>query len=137
MLNSEYENKQLAKQVNLITFLNAEYPDIIYFDSKKKEWRIRNRNIKISAISFYDFDNCTGGDNIRFLTDYLNLTFFESISKLLSSGVEILTPEKFALETFINPNWTSNTDEIYDYLENRNIDKEILYLLIQNKIFTY
>lgn len=133
MLNSDYENKQLAKQVNLITFLNAEYPDIIYFDSKKKEWRIKNRNIKISAISFYDFDNCTGGDNIRFLTDYLELTFFEAISKLLSSGVEILTPEKFALETFIKPNWTSNTDEIYDYLGNRNIDKELINVCIQKE----
>ena len=32
MLDKDYEKKELAKQVNLITFLNAEYPDKIYFD---------------------------------------------------------------------------------------------------------
>ena len=57
MLNTDFENKERAKQINLISFLNAEYPDMIFFDRKKKEWRIKYNNIKISALSFYDFDN--------------------------------------------------------------------------------
>lgn len=133
MLNTDYENKEQAKQINLISFLNAEYPDKIYFDRKKKEWRIRYSNIKISALSFYDFDKCTGGDNIRFLTDYMDMTFFEAVNKLLGSGVESITPEKIMIESFVKPNWVANTEEIYSYLQGRGIDKKLIDICVRKE----
>lgn len=134
MLNTDFKNKERAKQINLISFLNAEYPDMIFFDRKKKEWRIKYNNIKISALSFYDFDKCTGGDNIRFLTDYMDMTFFEAVDKLLSSGVEAITPEKIMIESFVKPNWVANTDEIYEYLQGRGIDKKLIDICIRKEL---
>lgn len=133
MLEKDYENKEKAKQINLISFLNAEYPDKIYFDRKKKEWRMKYSNIKISALSFYDFDKNTGGDNIRFLTDYMDMSFFEAVNKLLVSGVEAITPEKIMIETFIKPNWVANTEEIYEYLQGRGIDKKLIDVCIRKE----
>lgn len=126
MLEKDFEKKERAKSVNLITFLNSEYPDKIYFDRKKREWRINYSNIKITSLSFYDFDKCVGGDNIRFLTDYFELTFFEAVNKLLKSGVEMITPEKVMIESFEKPNWVANTEDIYDYLQKRGIDKGLI-----------
>ncbi len=134
MLEKDYENKEKAKQINLISFLNAEYPDRIYFDRKKKEWRMKYSNTKISALSFYDFDKCTGGDNIRFLTEYMDMTFFEAVNKLLSSGVEAITPEKIMIESFEKPNWVANTDEIYEYLQGRGIDKKLIDICIRKEL---
>lgn len=133
MLDTDYENKEQAKQINLISFLNAEYPDKIYFDRKKKEWRIRYSNIKISTLSFYDFDKCIGGDNIRFLTDYMDMTFFEAVNRLLGSGVESITPEKIMIESFVKPNWVANTEEIYNYLQGRGIDKRLIDICIRKE----
>ena len=134
MLEKDYENKEKAKQINLISFLNAEYPDRIYFDRKKKEWRMKYSNIKISALSFYDFDKSTGGDNIRFLTDYMDMIFFEAVNKLLASGVEAITPEKIMIESFEKPNWVANTDEIYEYLQGRGIDKKLIDICIRKEL---
>ena len=134
MLEKDYENKEKAKQINLISFLNAEYPDRIYFDRKKKEWRMKYSNIKISALSFYDFDKSTGGDNIRFLTNYMDMTFFEAVNKLLASGVEAITPEKVMIESFVKPNWVVNTDEIYEYLQGRGIDKKLIDICIRKEL---
>ncbi len=133
MLDTDYENKEQAKQINLISFLNAEYPDKIYFDRKKKEWRIKYSNIKISALSFYDFDKCTGGDNIRFLTDYMDMTFFEAVNKLLGSGIESITPEKIMIDSFVKPNGVANTEEIYNYLQGRGIDKKLIDICIRKE----
>lgn len=134
MLEKDYENKEKAKQINLITFLNAEYPDRIYFDRKKKEWRMKYSNIKISALSFYDFDKSTGGDNIRFLTDYMEMTFFEAVGKLLDSGVEAITPERVLIESFTKPCRVANTDEIYEYLQDRGIDKKLIDVCIRKEL---
>lgn len=134
MLDTDYENKEKAKQINLISFLNAEYPDKIYFERKKKEWRMKYSNIKISALSFYNFDKCTGGDNIRFLTDYMDMTFFEAVNKLLASGVEAITPEKVMIESFTKPNRVANTDEIYEYLQGRGIDKKLIDICIRKEL---
>lgn len=69
------------------------------------------------------FDKCTDGDNIRFLTDYMDMTFFEAVDKLLASGVEAITPEKIMVENFVKPNWVANADEIYEYLQGRGLIK--------------
>ena len=86
-----YTREQIdeAKTMNLYDFLIENHED----EFKKERHSIRlldNKSISIrdDFTGFYDFSTNEGGDNIKFLTDYLGYTFEGAVAALLSGEGE-------------------------------------------------
>lgn len=136
MTNKQYEKKEKAKKINLIDFLHTNYPDMICYNREKQEWRVPDTHIKIIETSYYDFDTGTGGDNIRFLTDIMGLSFFDAIKELTESKVKSVDLSKITFSEYERPENSFENEKAYDYLKVRGIKEEIVRMCI-NDGFVY
>lgn len=126
MTEEQYEKKEKAKETNLIAFLQSEYPDMIEYNTSKQEWRVPNTNIKISETAYYDFDTGTGGDNIRFMTDIMQKSFFQAIDELAASDVDAVDLNDIKKKEYKKPVDANDDAKVIQYLLKRKIDKSII-----------
>lgn len=131
-----------ACSVNLIEFMESEYPDRI------SHFRSEYRDTEHDSLVFYkdhyhSFSNDDHGNAINYLQKYIGLTFIESVDKLLDFGIlhrgQYNTPMETEkpVKTIYRPIENDNIENIYDYLESRNIDTNNIQLeLGKNKIYS-
>lgn len=132
MTKQDYERKEQAKQVNLLEFLNKEYPDMIEYEKNKGDWRVAGTNIKVTETSFYDFNTGKGGDNIRFLTDIMNIPFFRAIDELLKADVSDVDLEAIMYKEYERPENSYEDKKAYDYLKGRGIREDLIGACIKD-----
>lgn len=74
---------QTAKRVNLVKFLESEYPHLIVYDPKAGRYlHSMHDSCVISEIGFFRFSNGQKGDQIQFLEDFCGMTFQEAVITL-------------------------------------------------------
>lgn len=74
---------QTAKKVDLVSFLQANYPNLIVYDSKSKRYLHRDHDsCVIVNVGFYRFSNGQRGDQIQFLEDFCGKTFQDAVMEL-------------------------------------------------------
>lgn len=131
MTPEAYARKEQARRVNLISFLEKEYPDMIEYNRQKQEWRVPDTHIKINESSFFDFDTETGGDNIRFLTDIMNKSFFTAVKELVDADVDEFDINNVSFDNkYEKPIDSGENDRALNYLVERKIERDIAYRYI-------
>lgn len=79
-----YRQIEAARNVNLIDFLESEYPEHIAYSRKTKEYiHPEHDSLKLFESGFFQFSRNYGGDSIRFLQEYVGLSFQEAVLQLL------------------------------------------------------
>lgn len=147
-----YKQIQVAREVNFIDFLEAQYPNQIKFNQKTKEYiHPEHDSMKFYDKGYFRFSTNTGGDSIRFLTDFLGLSFVDAVLQLcaFNDGFEVdyITPRKpKSTQQNAEPviQKTKNEDmptkatrniELLTYLINeRGIDRETVDMLLQQGV---
>lgn len=131
MRKLDYEKKEQARKINLISFLG----DDAVYNQIKKEYRYKDTNIKLVSDGFYNFDTGEGGDNIRFLTDILGYNFMKAVDELLTRKCESHHKVISSIKTTSNkgcieePTASAEPEKIkamYNYLERREIEPQTI-----------
>ena len=142
--NKKYTDQEIkeACNVNFIEFMESEYPDRI------RHFRSEYRDTEHDSLVFYKdhyhrFSNEDHGNAINYLQKYIGLTFIESVDKLLDFGLlhnsqyNIPTESEKPVKTIYRPIKNGNIENVYDYLENRNIDTQYIQSeLGRNKMYS-
>lgn len=74
---------QIAKRVDLVRFLQQNYPELIVYDSKSKRYTHKDHDsCVIVGAGFFRFSNGQRGDQIQFLEDFCGKTFQDAVVEL-------------------------------------------------------
>ncbi len=143
-----YEQKERAKNVNLIDFLQSEYPHCIAYCKDSKEYvHPEHDSLKIYEKGFYRFSNggADKGDNIRYLNEWCGVpTFQEAVLQLcrfegIYNSADIQTIERHRKTRQHTkkglPYKGANNNKLILYLINeRGIDRETVDMLISQNV---
>lgn len=93
---AEYEKaKHIAKNVNLVNFLQDNYPEIIVYNTGNRRYEhIDHDSLVINPTAFYWFSQNYGGDTIRFVQEFCEKDYNTAVQILCEyAGINgILVP---------------------------------------------
>jgi len=133
-----------AKAQDLVSFINANYSNDIVWDVKKKRWsrtdqssveifseEKRRRSIsRYPSMSWYDFSEAIGGDNIEYLTRFHGLCFTDAVGKLLPSSA-VTTKNLSSIDIYVEQ---ETVKIVLPEKQNENLNNIIRYLCDIRKI---
>ena len=129
-----YKQIEAAREVNLIDFLESEYPEYIEYDTKTKQYvHPEHDSLKICETGFFRFSTNLGGDSIRYLQEYIGLSFPEAVIQLIEFDGGYVTPKP--IQKSKNPYMKNiikneeNLQELEIPKPNSNNNKAVSYLV--------
>lgn len=129
------EMKETAKQVNLINFLQDEFPDLITYSTKRKRYEHPLHNsLVINPSAWHQFSRNEGGDTIEFLIRFAEMDCIEAI-KTLSEYAGVYGTDKATYQRDTEAQkWPQRDDsrigQVITYLTDRGLKRAILDDLI-------
>ena len=137
-----------AKNVDLIEFLEENYPEKIEYNARKKSYRhAEHDSLVINSDFWYQFSRSRGGDQISFLMEFCNKKFAEAVkelsdfyefscnepnSKILLNTV--LSDEDIIFNDFQAPERNVNENYVKRYLFERGIALSVIHTLIRDNL---
>ncbi len=128
------EQRDIAKQVDLIAFLEENHPEVIEYNNRYHNYRgTINDSICFYPYGYYRFSKGEGGDAIRYLMEYLNYTYQDAVIALFRFGtINGFQHKDYFIFDYNEPEYNKNFNKLYSYLIGRGIERTLIDDLIDN-----
>ena len=140
------EQQELAKQMDLFTYLKNYDPNELVRESRTQYCTREHDSLKISNGKWHWCSKKIGGKNaVKYLIEVKKMTYNQAIGDVLDK-MKIAPPvyvkqEEKRTQNLILPEKNSNENRVINYLKSRGIDREIIdfcikkHLIYEDKIY--